>query len=80
MLIFEGGESDLTGTAHIRCTAIRNSAYSSSAESLAALFFGSVCVFPVSSQSTDLPNSRLIASRTPAPGSFSPRSSLDRCP
>jgi hypothetical protein len=30
------------------------------------------CAFPVSNRSTDLPNSRLIAKRTAAPGSFSP--------
>ena len=41
-------------------------------------FSGSICVSPVSSQSTDLPNSRLIARRTAAPGSFSPRSRAQR--
>ena len=42
------------------------------------IVFGSTNAFPVSSQSTDLPNSWLIASSTAAPGSFSPRSSADR--
>lgn len=36
--------------------------------------------FPVSNQSTDFPNSWLIARRTAAPASFSPRSSDERCP
>ncbi len=33
---------------------------------------------PVNSQSTDLPNSRLMASRTAEPGSFAPSSSADK--
>src|ERR1700722_4353049 len=58
----------------------RNTAYSSSAESLVVLLFGSTWVFPVSNQSTDLPNSWLIAKSTAAPASLSPRSSDERCP
>jgi hypothetical protein len=42
----------------------RQCAYSDCVESPVTLFFGSTCTFPVSNQSTDLPNSRLIARRT----------------
>jgi hypothetical protein len=41
--------------------------YPRSAGCFAARFFGSTCVFPVSSQSTDLPNSRLIVAQTAPP-------------
>src|ERR1700674_849260 len=37
-----------------------------------------LCVSPVKSQSTDFPNSFLIASSTAAPGSFSPFSRAER--
>lgn len=37
-----------------------------------------MCAFPVSNQSTHLPNSRLIANSTAAPASFSPRSNDER--
>jgi hypothetical protein len=60
MLIFAGLNLTQQEGPISDCTAIRNCAYSSSAESPAALFLGSVCVFPASNQSTDFPNSRLI--------------------
>ena len=48
----------LSGSRHLE------SSYPRFAGFLPTRFFGSTCVFPVSSQSTDLPNSRLIANST----------------
>jgi hypothetical protein len=59
---------------------LRNVVYPSPAASLAARFLCSACSFPVNNQSTDLPNSWLIARSKTAPRQpFNTPTTPDRC-